>query len=977
MQTVHPGDKLRPARDNKSWRVALVRPLLLSAAILMGYPARIAAAPPAGDSLADPIVQQGNRWLVSLDNVSATSEAGEPVHLTRTDFSGATPRVVGNTNRHSLWVEWTAPSNGIVQLVMQRTPSAPAGLQSAAFPSEVNVYTNAPGFTFLRRLSSTNMGRFGARAYRFPVHGGVLYRFALDSGDQWTGIHQVGLSYAGLPNLENDLAQNATALTAENPSAAFDLEGAGNEPTEPGFGAWDFFRDYHVQRPDGGLWMKLHEFLPRGGASRWFRWSPQRTGTFSLQVAVPGAFPQLAIYRLNPDGIIPADLSSLTLLTRITNGGNSAGLAHPELKAAITAKVNEHFLIQVDRLFQARIADIPVYQHAAIAQETGVADFPGSLNSAGVITLAVPAPNDDFSRAAPAEAVTSVHSRGGTFEPGEMIPAGLSELAGSLWWTWTPNHSGVWLLNGSRLQVFRGDTLTTLAEVSSQPGGPAHHFWLSAQTGERLFLRTITVPGESPRIRFWATPTNDAFTAATLIPPTPATAYSLPPGPLSVGPAEAVLPDPSWGSAWYAWVPDRTRKVRIYPVFGPGTGLRRMEVFAGDRPENLTSVASTTSSAVPLDFPVTAGQSYRFALHVDSPNWHTGASFQFQPPPANDDFASRKLLTYRVALSLQGETQWASAEPGEPAHVGRPATRSLWYAWHPGANTNFTLRISGAGRPRAALYRGDRLDDLSRVAEVSPGAASAAASATTQLRVRSEDRYVLVVEGGDDPTLAISVALTPVTPPAASDSFAGAYTAPATLTLIGAASATYEPAEPKFHPAAAGGSHWWRWQAPGAGCYWAYCGTGALFGGGAPTPHVTVFRGTNLASLVVVGRSLPTTDRSGALVSFEASEAEAFYVQVETQTSAFVDYQFAVLGQLALIPGAMPGIRPGDPIGTLRLSGSPGAHYRLEESPDMLHWTELGWLEIAPAETPPGTADLVMPGSEAEGTTRFIRSSTP
>ncbi len=60
---------------------------------------------------------------------------------------------------------------------------------------------------------------------------------------------------------------------------------------------------------------------------------------------------------------------------------------------------------------------------------------------------------------------------------------------------------------------------------------------------------------------------------------------------------------------------------------------------------------------------------------------HVTCTFTNTPaPPANDDFADAALVTGAEG-SVEVDNSYATAEPGEPAHAGNDAIRSVWYRW--------------------------------------------------------------------------------------------------------------------------------------------------------------------------------------------------------------------------------------------------------------------------------------------------------
>jgi hypothetical protein len=85
-------------------------------------------------------------------------------------------------------------------------------------------------------------------------------------------------------------------------------------------------------------------------------------------------------------------------------------------------------------------------------------------------------------------------------------------------------------------------------------------------------------------------------------------------------------------------------------------------------------------------------------------------------PPTNDDFANAIALSGDEG-SQAGTTIDATAEAGEPNHVGQPPYASVWYSWTPTDDGLATFDTCQASfDTRLAVYTGSALADLTEVA---------------------------------------------------------------------------------------------------------------------------------------------------------------------------------------------------------------------------------------------------------------------
>jgi PKD repeat protein len=131
-------------------------------------------------------------------------------------------------------------------------------------------------------------------------------------------------------------------------------------------------------------------------------------------------------------------------------------------------------------------------------------------------------------------------------------------------------------------------------------------------------------------------------------------------------------------------------------------------------------------------------------------------------PPPNDDFANSLALrgTNVVSTHYAGtpydageryDNELATLQTGEPMAGGKPGGRSVWWTWRHSAPSLVTVDLrnsrplqgAGALDTRMAIYRGDRLDALTLVAEDDHGNADGT-SRVSFLAARDRDFHIQV-----------------------------------------------------------------------------------------------------------------------------------------------------------------------------------------------------------------------------------------
>jgi sugar lactone lactonase YvrE len=126
------------------------------------------------------------------------------------------------------------------------------------------------------------------------------------------------------------------------------------------------------------------------------------------------------------------------------------------------------------------------------------------------------------------------------------------------------------------------------------------------------------------------------------------------------------------------------------------------------------------------------------------------AVVEILPLPFNDNFRNRsRALGDSVALSAYNYK--AEAEPGEPAHAGAAANRSVWFTWTAPATGDVTIDTIGSGfDTRLAVYRGDTLAALNLVG--SSASESGLKFSKLRMPVAVGDTFQIAVDGLDGAT---------------------------------------------------------------------------------------------------------------------------------------------------------------------------------------------------------------------------------
>ncbi len=172
-----------------------------------------------------------------------------------------------------------------------------------------------------------------------------------------------------------------------------------------------------------------------------------------------------------------------------------------------------------------------------------------------------------------------------------------------------------------------------------------------------------------------------------------------------------------------------------------------------------------------VTFPVQNGRDYLIA--VDGKNGEMGAvAMHVDLPPANDNFVNRQLIMGASIKTKGVSNQGSSAEVGEAAKAGDPATRSVWYSWvAPVTGLYLFDTFGGPVDTVLAVYEGDQLATLvekgSNDDQVSPPSDASDQKSRVKIGVVKGTTYQISVDGyaGASGTTSLRIYPNGTTPP--------------------------------------------------------------------------------------------------------------------------------------------------------------------------------------------------------------------
>lgn len=465
----------------------------------------------------------------------------------------------------------------------------------------------------------------------------------------------------------NDLFVNRTILAGTNVSVAGSNIGATEEPGED-IGNFNILYVYSV----------------------WYAWTAPTNGVVHLSgsTTAPNFFMSVRVYRG------PA-VNALTPAATTPDGG-------------VPVTAGDTIVIQVASIYYAIWggggATGPFTLSLSLELPT-----PTSLNDAFANRLEITKPTYHFDG--------SLY--GATSEPGEPLPSGTSQ---TLWWKFTAPEEGVLALWPAApqftpvLMLYTGETLASLAPVS-----PLNGYRFAVQAGQTYALQLAAgyVPAGAFALdaRFFAR-TNDFFAGSTQLEGTNLTYV----GNLSTATPEAGEPDSGYpNTIWVSWAAPFSGRARFSRTIV--AHAQPVQPYIGPTLDRLQPVRFVGMDNGRYDFLAVAGTVYHFQISGIADECTLSLQLFPWTPATNDFFATAHPATGQQ-VNPSPEQGWfavadATAEIGEPAHLGVAAFKSLWWKWTAPVHgtARFWAERSLATNIVVAAYKGNAVEALSLLAK--------------------------------------------------------------------------------------------------------------------------------------------------------------------------------------------------------------------------------------------------------------------
>jgi hypothetical protein len=303
-----------------------------------------------------------------------------------------------------------------------------------------------------------------------------------------------------------------------------------------------------------------------------------------------------------------------------------------------------------------------------------------------------------------------------TMEPGEPIPSGYQQ---TLWWRLVCPGNGLLSINVSGpyaplFTVYDGASFAAMIPVTARAG---NRYIVEGGREYSIQVASGFVPsGGISMETLFRSASNDMFAGSLRLEGTNCTAE----GDYIAATFEPGEPNPgATNTIWFSWAAPATGRVWYSPYT---TWWRPGGVYSG----------YTLETLVPVRYGGGVGQGEICFLAEEGNVYHfqyAGENYEplrlalrLEPftPASNDDFANAKPLGWNFNF---GSVLGATLEPGEPAHRGSAASKSIWWKWQAPSHVIASFYSEGSLVPDVvmAVYQGSTVDTLSLVAKQTNG----------------------------------------------------------------------------------------------------------------------------------------------------------------------------------------------------------------------------------------------------------------
>ncbi len=299
-----------------------------------------------------------------------------------------------------------------------------------------------------------------------------------------------------------------------------------------------------------------------------------------------------------------------------------------------------------------------------------------------------------------------------TAEVGEPAHGGVAGATNSVWWSWTAPSNGVARfdtqgggLAAPVVAVYTNNGAGGVAPVAASESGTNGYAEVSFTAAKNVtyLIAMAGAEGECGPVAL-----NLTFVPAPVIDdPTP------PPPPNILGTAVRTVGGVRTLSLTFTAKQGVTYEVLTTPR------LVTNAVWSSLSPA-VTGVVTEALETFMLEVPMTNAAAF---FKVVATAWSGGGTVEPPVPPANDKRADATVISNTV-FSVTGDSTWATAEVGEPAHGGfADATNSVWWSWTAPSNgvAHFQTQSGGLAWPVVAVYTNSGTGGLVPVAASESG----------------------------------------------------------------------------------------------------------------------------------------------------------------------------------------------------------------------------------------------------------------